>query len=264
MQPIMLKEITRVYRFGTQARSWERKKAVNDHFIAYKLHGLTMHEADGQSLPFDRDMVMVANSEDLYRVTRHDIDGEGIRGGCIAIHFTTVEAFPLHMAVYDCASQPQMKSEFYRMLDAWNQYQTARHPAAQYACMACFYSILSRLLLLADKSTVQSDDKLAQAREYLERNCADSTLSIAQAAANAGLGQRRVGELFQNRYHQTPGKYLTDCRMAAAVKLLSQTQLSIAEIAALTGYSSASYFIRVFKQEMGIAPNAYRLQGFCK
>lgn len=121
MQPIMLKEITRVYRFGILAQSWERKNAAQDHFIAYKLHGVTLHETGGQSLPFARDMVMVANSEDLYRVTRHDPNSEGNRGGCIAIHFTTMEPFPLHMAIYDCASQPQMKSEFFRVLDVWNQ-----------------------------------------------------------------------------------------------------------------------------------------------
>ena len=62
-------------------------------------------------------MIMVANSEDLYRVTQHDPNGEGIRGGCIAIHFQTQDAFPLHLAIFDCAGYPQLRSEFFRMLD---------------------------------------------------------------------------------------------------------------------------------------------------
>lgn len=259
MQSIRLEKISRVYRFGIREEQWVRENAVADHFIAYKLHGFTLHEHNGKKLPFTRDMIMVANSEDLYRVTKHDPQGDGIRGGCIAIHFLTEGPFPLHLSIFDCAHQPQLRSEFFRMLDQWNQYQSGKNPAAEYACIACFYTILSHLMAMMTQSPVDNDH-LAAAKEYIDRNYANASLSVADAAACTALGQRRFGELFQERYHQTPGKYLTARRIEASVELLKQDRLSISEIASLTGFSSASYFIRVFRQQMGLSPHAYRQQ----
>lgn len=257
MPRVVLDEILQVYRFGIQARSWERSMEGATHFLAYGLHGTSIHEHDGRLLTFGKDMIMVANSEDHYRVLYHEMEKEGPRGGCVAVHFTTVEPFDLHLAVYDCAGKPQIRRDFFRLLDMWNQYRAGGHPAEGYGCVACFYSILSGLYQLAD-GVQGAADKLAEARDYLARNYADSTLSIADAAERAGLGQRRFGELFAARYHQTPGKFLTQCRMTAAVRLLRQEELNMAAIASLTGYASASYFIRVFRQEMGASPSAYR------
>lgn len=260
MHRIILKDITKVYRFGIQAESWERDRAESFHFLAYKLHGFTLHEQNGNLLPFGKDMLMVASSEDRYRVLRHEMAAEGVKGGCIAVHFTTVNSFDLHLSTYDCSNQPKIRSLFFRMLSAWQQAQTSGAQSAMYECISCFYTILSQLFFLSEQPSVSPTDKLEQARVFIDRNYCYNTLSIADVAAAIGLGQRRFGELFLTRYHQTPAKYLTACRIAAAVKLLTQDQLSVSEIASLTGYTSSSYFIRVFRQETGISPKAYRLQ----
>ena len=260
MHRVILDKIIKVYRFAIHAPSWERDMNDSSHFLAYKLHGLSMHESGGALLPFGKDTLMVANRTDYYRVLHHEMENEGVKGSCIAVHFTTIEPFDLHLAVYQCADQPQIRSAFFRLLDAWNRYQAANRPAEAYACVSCFYEILSRLFLLADPAAAQGGDKLAQARDYLMRNYADNTLIIAEAARCAGLGQRRFGELFQARYGQTPGRCLTECRIAAAAKLLRQEKLSVSNVASLTGFTSASYFIRVFKREMGVSPKMYSMR----
>lgn len=260
MHRVILDEIITVYRFAIRAKSWERDMNGSSHFLAYKLHGFSMHESEGALLPFGKDTLMVANRTDYYRVLHHEMEAEGMKGSCIAVHFTTVEPFDLHLAVYDCAGRPQIRSAFFRLLDSWNRYQTTGRPAEAYACASCFYEILSRLFLLADPAAAQGGDKLAQARDYLMRNYADNTLTIAEAARCAGLGQRRFGELFQARYGQTPGRCLTECRITAAAKLLRQEKLSVSNVASLTGFTSASYFIRVFKREMGVSPKMYSMR----
>ena len=70
--------------------------------------------------------------------------------------------------------------------------------------------------------------------------------------------RRRPGEMFRNRYPQTPGKYLSACRPDAALKMLKQPGLSVAEIASLSGFTSVSYSIKIFKREMGKTPKEYR------
>ena len=48
-------------------------------------------------------------------------------------------------------------------------------------------------------------------------------------------------------------------RMAQAVTLLKNTDLSIAEIAYNVGYENTSYFYRIFRGAFGVAPRAYRV-----
>lgn len=260
MRHVRLKEITRVYRFGINARQWERTASTEDHFIAYKLYGRTTHESGGKVLNFSKDMIMIANRQDLYRVTQHEFASEGRRGGCIAIHFTTETPFDMHLAVYDCAEYPQLKSEFFRILDAWNQYRADGNLAAEYACVSHFYAIFSQLTALMEgkKRRPGQNQRIALAKEYLDRNYANSALSIADAAASVNLSQRRLNQLFLEQYRETPGRYLTAVRMRAAADLLRQSQLAVSEIAVLAGYADASYFIRVFHREMGLSPSAYR------
>ena len=258
MGRIVLKDIVRVYRFSILADHWEREIPANDHFIAYKLNGYTLHEHQGCQLPFGRDMLMVANCEDTYRVTRHEWEQEGAHGGCIAVHFTTVEPFGMHLSVYDCSAHPQVRSVFFQMLDAWKQWQSGRNLAAEYQCVSCFYSILSWVCLLEEAPMAAADDRIAAAKEYIDRNYANSALTIADAARVAGLGQRRFGELFLAHVQTTPGNYLTARRIAAATALLRDSRYSVADIASVTGYASASYFIRIFRQKTGKTPAQLR------
>ncbi len=255
-----LKEITKVYRFGVHMQHWERNEATQDHFIAYKLYGRTTHESAGQIWEFSKDMVMIANRTDLYHVTQHEFATEGSRGGCIAIHFTTVAPFDIHLSTYDCSAYPQIKGLFFRILDAWNQSKASKNLAAEYACISHFYAIFSWLAtLVEDKGKKQiQDQRIALAKEYLDRNFANSALAISDAASSANLSQRRLNELFLEKYHETPGRYLLRVRMRKAAELLRRTQLSVSEIAVLAGYANASYFIRVFHREMGLPPAAYR------
>ena len=259
MKLIELASIRKVYRFGISRSAWEHVPEEDNHFLAYKLFGRTVHEYGGETHVFTKDMVMVANSGEAYRVTSHMPPADSKRGDCIAVHFSTYAPMSPQISMMSCASCPQMRGEFFRLLDSWNQYTATGNAADHYACISHFYAILQLLMLLMDQQNAQmnSDRRLILAREYLERNYSNSALSVSDAAEAAGLSVRRLNDLFTRRFHTTPGRYLTDVRLRAAVKLLSESA-GIADIAALTGYASASYFIRVFHREMGVSPAAYR------
>ncbi len=55
-----------------------------------------------------------------------------------------------------------------------------------------------------------------------------------------------------------PAVYLQELRMAEACRLLVESQDSIKEIAAKTGFADTFYFSRRFRIEIGISPSAYR------
>lgn len=53
-------------------------------------------------------------------------------------------------------------------------------------------------------------------------------------------------------------KLLNDLRIEHAKDLLAHSTLSIQEIAEQSGFTTASYFVSVFKKSEGITPNVYR------
>jgi transcriptional regulator GlxA family with amidase domain len=56
----------------------------------------------------------------------------------------------------------------------------------------------------------------------------------------------------------SPRQYLIDWRMSRASKLLAGTDLSVAEVAAATGYASEPAFARTFKRAAGVPPGRFR------
>lgn len=255
-----LERINRVYRFSIHETSWSRASGAADHCLAYKLYGRTVHIHDGREYVHDQDSVMIVGKDDLYRVTSHDPEDAGARGGCIAVHFETVEPFDLPMACVGVASDPHIKSGFFRLLDAWNRLQRGGGASDEYACAALFYDILARTLAIGESGAAETARSLADVRAYMERNYADSALSMEELAGMARLSVRRFGEQFQRRYHITPGRFLTALRIGAAEKLLENGELRVSDVAALCGYAGAGYFIRAFRREMGVTPETYRAE----
>ena len=55
----------------------------------------------------------------------------------------------------------------------------------------------------------------------------------------------------------TIGDYILEMRMRHAAYLLRNTYMNVNQAADYLGFSSASYFSRVFKQYYGVSPSAY-------
>ena len=68
----------------------------------------------------------------------------------------------------------------------------------------------------------------------------------------------RLSLSFKERNRVSPNEYLTILRVERSKQLLTETELSIKEIAVNVGYYDASSFIRRFKQITGVTPLQYR------
>lgn len=56
--------------------------------------------------------------------------------------------------------------------------------------------------------------------------------------------------------------YLLSFRIEKSLPLLVDQQLSITEISNLCGFSSSSYYTKVFREHMGCTPTAYQVGHF--
>jgi len=95
------------------------------------------------------------------------------------------------------------------------------------------------------------------ARKFIDDNYM-SDLNLTQIAERFNYNPSYFSEMFKNKVGKTFIQYLTDVRMSQAVRLLESTQLSLWDIAELTGFGSASYFSSKFKRTYGMSPSDYR------
>lgn len=79
-----------------------------------------------------------------------------------------------------------------------------------------------------------------------------------QLAKELGVSKYHFLRIFSAFVGMTPGEYVSRLRIEKAVSLLRQTDWSIEEVASAVGYSSGSYFIKVFRKLTGQTPARFR------
>ncbi|QHT61518.1 AraC family transcriptional regulator [Paenibacillus lycopersici] len=100
--------------------------------------------------------------------------------------------------------------------------------------------------------------QMLSAMTWLDRHCTDSGVTLAQAAAAAGIGERHFRRLFKRTTGQTFLAYVQQQRISRSCEWLETTGMSVSAIAEQAGYKDLKSFNRVFKQLAGCTPSAYR------
>lgn len=83
-------------------------------------------------------------------------------------------------------------------------------------------------------------------------------ITLDGIAKSASVSKSGALHLFQSGIQSSPVAYLIQYRLAQAAEQLYTTQKPVSVIAEETGFTSAGYFCRKFKQHYRISPNAYR------
>ena len=102
-----------------------------------------------------------------------------------------------------------------------------------------------------------ADGKIKQMLTYVHGHYAEQ-ISIAALAASAYLSERECFRVFREKLHTSPGSYIRRYRVQMACRMLAETTQTAAAIGYACGLGSSSYFGRVFREETGCTPSAYR------
>lgn len=86
----------------------------------------------------------------------------------------------------------------------------------------------------------------------------DKNLKPAALAKKLDVSIRQLERIVQRYYGMSFKEKLLDTRLEIAKDLLANTSMTVEEIAAKTGFSTASYFCRRFKEKTGCTPSEYR------
>ena len=109
----------------------------------------------------------------------------------------------------------------------------------------------------AEKAGIHHSKLVRQARDYILAHIG-AAITTEQLAKELGMNRTYLCKLFAEETGLTIHQYVTQVKMEEAKRLMDITSKSIAEIAAYFGYSSQSYFQRVFKAYTGMTPGIYR------
>jgi AraC family transcriptional regulator len=83
-------------------------------------------------------------------------------------------------------------------------------------------------------------------------------ISIAQLASECGLSSGHFARAFRQTTGRPPHRWLLERRLEVAQGLLSNSQMSLPQIASACGFSDQSHFSRAFSQMTGTSPGAWR------
>ncbi|WNS41046.1 AraC family transcriptional regulator [Paenibacillus sp. MMS20-IR301] len=101
-------------------------------------------------------------------------------------------------------------------------------------------------------------DYLTSAREYIERNFWNSSLSVLDIVSYVNVERSYLFRLFKDKTGMSISGYLTAFRIQRACGLLSSTSLSVKSVAVSVGYTDPLYFSKVFKKVTSLTPSAYK------
>ena len=97
------------------------------------------------------------------------------------------------------------------------------------------------------------DPRVAQAIRLMETHV-DQPLPVSAIARRTGVTARTLEKNFVKAIDETPGAYYLRLRLSAARRLVLDTPIPMADIAARTGFSSAAAFSRAFASAFGKSP----------
>lgn len=86
-------------------------------------------------------------------------------------------------------------------------------------------------------------------------------IKLQEICEAGNVGKTKCNEMFAAYYNVTPIEYLRNYRIEKGAYLLEITDMSITEIAYETGFNDASYFSKIFGQQIGCSPLSYRSYG---
>ncbi|WP_261966930.1 GlxA family transcriptional regulator [Prosthecodimorpha staleyi] len=100
-----------------------------------------------------------------------------------------------------------------------------------------------------------ADPRLLRVLSHMEANPTEAP-SRLRLARMAGLSVRRLEDLFAARLGTTIGRHALALKLDRARRLLTQSGLSVIEVATACGFQSASHFSRSYRARFGLPPSA--------
>ena len=109
----------------------------------------------------------------------------------------------------------------------------------------------------AKPRAVMNDCRMAGLMKYVQEHM-EEPLSTEELAQHACVTKCHLIRMFRSALGMTPLRYITQCKVQYAQTLLLRTDLSVRQVGESVGFKDISYFIRLFRRQLGFTPQEYR------
>lgn len=158
------------------------------------------------------------------------------------------------------ATQKKVLHILQEMENEWNSYNKSSEIILK--------GLLHKLILIflnerTKKGSIKIQDShkkqecLVSAIEYVKSHLNESP-SLQNTAEYLHISASYLSKIFINRLHTPYSTFLLNEKILCAQKLLVNTKLSMAKIAADAGFSSSAYFSDCFRRNRGMSPLQFR------
>ena len=126
--------------------------------------------------------------------------------------------------------------------------------------LSAFYDAMDAAVkfLLPDVSG-KNDIITQEAKEHIKNN---PQISVGEIANMCNVSESHLYSAFKASANTTPNDYRQKVLCSIAAEMLMTTDKKIEEISSITGFSSSSYFRKIFKKHTGCTPREIRKNGY--
>jgi len=122
--------------------------------------------------------------------------------------------------------------------------------------------LINQLLLSRDRHQSRTTDDnsdviVDEIKNYIDKNYMKQ-LSLENISKDLKMNPNYISHAFKAKMNISPIQYLLHRRFGEAQSLLMNTQLTIAEISDLLGFSNPAHFSAMFKKNVGLSPVQYK------
>jgi len=239
----------------SQNRNHHKLLKVNcrhsDAFV-YVISGSCSYEFDdGTAFSVGEGDIIYLPHQAKYTMFIHD---ENYRFIFCDFKFDSIE--PRQSFVCTPKNRTHAENLFIKLLNVYS----AKTAASTAEAISLLYAVYALLISAKNESYMPKTvkEKIAHAKDYVDTNFGDADLTIATLANGASISEVYFRRLFQAAYGCSPSQYILSVRLKNAKQYLKYPFLTVEDCAIKSGFSSAQYFCRVFKKELGVSPTKYR------
>ena len=241
---LRLDKIRTVLHYKPDVNAWTAKDR-KDHIIGIIISGVTYHDLGYKNLDLSPDYIYFFNQRDDFTAVTEN------PGFCYSIHFTTTE--PIDTPSF--CKKTNNPEEIIKHINEIERLWLGRE-SGELMMISSFYSLCHTLHKLYTSPYKPKDAELILAKEYIDLHFREKGC-LAKAVELRKVTSRRFNDLFKLYFDTTPNQYVISKKVEYAKKLLEVENLSIGDVAELSGFSDVYYFSNQFKKCVGISPTHY-------
>ena len=228
----------------------EREKSACVTQKKRPFHILTKRLSGTASLSFGKNVFSLSEQDLFYIPADTEYVRRSEKETLVAVHFDVTNR-SLFVPVVQRVEPDPCDRLLLALYEAWR----SKSFGYRYKCASLLYS------LLFDNITPPAISKeralLQPSLQYIEQSFS-APIKIGELARLCHVSENYYRRIFEREFHLSPSDYLRKTRLAHAKEKLLSGYYSMAEVAEACGFSEQKYFNKVFKEETGLSPLAFK------